>query len=165
MSGGWWLKWMKMPKRRCPCRIVPSLSVLSPERPSTHHDVVTLWRHDVTWVTSYVVAVNLHRPSHQKLQKSHFSIWRSWALTYDLDLQTHPRYYQGTLLYQILGPYIKRFSQESANRHTDAHTYTGPILYPRPLTREGTNCARSINPWSILPRCLCIDKLWWKVFP
>ncbi len=29
---------------------------------------------------------------------------RPWTLTYDLDHQTHPRYSQGTLLYQILGP-------------------------------------------------------------
>ncbi len=32
--------------------------------------------------------------------------------------------------------YPKRFRCESANRHT--HRRTGPILYPRPLTREGT---------------------------
>ena len=35
-------------------------------------------------------------------------------------------------------PHVKRFSRESAElqTHTHAHTYTGPILLPRPLTRD-----------------------------
>ncbi len=62
-------------------------------------------------------------------------------VTLTLDLRTHPRYYQGKHLHQILGLYVKRFSRESAHRQTHTrthtHTQTGPILCPRPLTREG----------------------------
>ena len=55
-----------------------------------------------------------------------------WHMTYDLACQTHPRHCQGQPLLKILRPYIKRFSQESADSHTD-----GMILYPQALTREG----------------------------
>ncbi len=37
--------------------------------------------------------------------------------------------------------YVQRFSREIAEKthtQTDTHTQTGPIPYPRPLTREGT---------------------------
>ncbi len=40
-------------------------------------------------------------------------------MTYDLDLWTCPRYCQDESLCQILGPYIKLFSRESANKQTN----------------------------------------------
>ncbi len=40
----------------------------------------------------------------RKVGKSHFSKWRPWPLTYDLDLPTCPRYYQRQFSCQILGP-------------------------------------------------------------
>ncbi len=67
----------------------------------------TMWRHsmtlrcDVMWchgvtpddILCYYKG-NLHRLTHQNHQKSRFSKWRPWPLTYDLDLRTRPRYCQ-----------------------------------------------------------------------
>ncbi len=88
-------------------------------------------------------------------------------MTYDLDLQTYPRYHQGTRLHQILGPYLKRFSQESADRrtHTQTHrctdTQTGLILYPRPLTPEGTSIKCLVN-WYLFCTYKCVN-LWSRI--
>ncbi len=92
------------------------------------HDVIA-WRHVTLWrhgLTSYDVLCHgreiLQNQNHLKFRNSRFSTWWPWPLTYDLDLQTHPRYYQGQCLHQILGPYVKRFSRESVHRHTHRHT-------------------------------------------
>ncbi len=78
-----------------------------------HHmsccDIITsrcnaTWHH-MTW-PSESAQVN---PS--ETSKITFSRWR--PLTYDL--QSHLRYCQGEALYQILGPYIKWFSRQSAD--------------------------------------------------
>ena len=65
------------------------------------------------------------------------------TLTFDLDHQTHLSFYQGQSLYEILCPYVKRFGRESADELTDRrkHKNTGPILLPRPLTREAMSDA------------------------
>ncbi len=60
------------------------------------------------------------RPS----RKSRFSTWRPWPLTYDLDLRTHPRYYQGQCI--CLGLFWVCTSNGSAVRaFTDTYTHTG----------------------------------------
>ncbi len=75
---------------------------------------------------------------------------------------------------------VKRFSRESAHRQTDTHkhthTQTGPILYPRPLTREGINTIWEAKAFSMVPNLqlksffqnfLCTDCLkaiyWWCI--
>ncbi len=62
-----------------------------------------------------------------------------WPLTYDLDLQTCPRYQQGHSLCQIFWAYVKRLGMRAlthGHTHRHTHTHTGPFLQPRPLTRE-----------------------------
>ncbi len=81
---------------------VPSLSIFFADR---CHGVMS---HDVI--------------THQKLRKLRFSSWRPWPLTHDPDLLTHPRYYQGQCLHQILGQYAEGFSCESTHRRTDRQT-------------------------------------------
>ncbi len=100
-----------------------------------HHDM-TSWRHKVTsWrhsVTSFDVIcydkVNLHGPTHKKLQNTHFWTWRPWPLTYDPDLRTHSRYHQGRSAYQILNlksvcltvqPWESWITDRRTDRHTD----------------------------------------------
>ncbi len=63
------------------------------------------------------------------------------TLTFDLDHQTWPRYGPGRPTCQISCLYVRRFSHESADRRTctQKHRHTGPILLPRPLTREVIN--------------------------
>ncbi len=108
------LKWfqMKTPERWCPSRVMPSLSVFFSERPSNTHFIyihfkwcdVMVWHHMI-----YVLTASLHWPTYQKLWKSMF--FNMTTLTFDLDLRTHWRYYQGTYPHQILGLYFKPFSQ------------------------------------------------------
>ncbi len=108
---------MKTPERwRASCDML-SLSVFLPRsrQRMSRRQVVTYvrsWRH----VTSHDVILhhkmdlcNLYRSHHQKVRKSPFSKSRPWPLTYDL--------------WQTDGG--------------QTHRQTGPILYPRPLTREG----------------------------
>ena len=109
---------MKTPERWHPSRVVPSLSVSCPKVIKGCQDV-TPWRHPMTM--SYGVKwhgkmnlFNLHRSQHQKVWKSRFSTRWPSPLTYDLDLQTHPRCYQGQTSHQILGSYLKHFDRESA---------------------------------------------------
>ncbi len=95
-----------------PSCVVPSLSVFLPKDVKWHHGF-TLWCHVMSWchiVVSHGVMghhkkdlCNLHKSHNQKVQKSCFSKWRPWPLTYDLDLQTRPRYYKRQSSYQILG--------------------------------------------------------------
>ncbi len=120
-------------------------NVTSRRHVTSRHDVT--WRPDVTpWcyvahLWYYVISECMYQPrlADLKFQKSHFLTWWPWPLTYDLDHRTHVRYRQGQSLHQILGPYIKRFRRERAEwqTHTQTDGQTGPILYPRPLTREG----------------------------
>ncbi len=72
------------------------------------------------------------------------------TLTYDVDRRTCLGFYQGQSMYQLWCQYVKRVGRESANKLTDRwrdsqkHGNTGPILLPRPLTREVINRARNI---------------------
>ncbi len=67
------------------------------------------------------------------------------------------------------GLYVKRFSHESAHRQTHTHTQTGPILYPRPLTREGMINWKLLSfhrsswknlGWWIAPRMGACNQTW-----
>ena len=80
--------------------------------------------HTCTWNLNAIY--HTENPS----QNSKNCIFNWMTLTYDLDLRTCPRYYQGQSLYQISWPYAKRFSRESANwqTHTHTHTQTAPFL-------------------------------------
>ncbi len=97
------------------------------------------WCNMTSGVMTKWLSANLQGQSHPKLKKSRFSTWWPWPLTYDLGHRTWPRYYPDTPLCQIWCLYVKRFSCERAEWRTHGHTHTqtGPILYPRPLTREG----------------------------
>ncbi len=81
---------------------------------------IMMSRHDNTWHLMSWQRVCMGQPI-RSFENPRFSTWRPWPLTYNLDLRTHARYYQGTYLYQILGPYFEPFSQESADRHTHTH--------------------------------------------
>ena len=65
-----------------------------------------------------------------------------WPLTYGRDLWTHPRYCKGSYPYQIIFKFIAPTAQLlecwQMHRQTDRQTdrQTGPIVLPRPLTRE-----------------------------
>ncbi len=100
-------KLMKTPECWRPSRIVPSLSVFLPYRPS---DI-----HSYTCTYTYIVKIS-------KSRKSRFSKWRPWPMTYNLDLLTRLRYYHRQASHRILGSYLKWFSRESADRQT--HTLT-----------------------------------------
>ncbi len=154
-------KWKRL-SVDAPSRVVPSLLVFLPERPlsmytthtppkeltdimTSHCDVMTSRRdttcHDMTWhvMTKWSAQVN-----RSETPESYFSTWRPWPLTYDLDPQTRSRYCQDTPSYQLSRPYVERISRESVNRRTDTQMdrQTGPILYPRPLTREGNETVK-----------------------
>ncbi len=70
-----------------PSRDVPSLSVFLPkscQRTSRRH-AVTSYRNVIRH--HKMDLCNLDRLHHKKVRKSHFSKWRPWLLTYDLDLR------------------------------------------------------------------------------
>ncbi len=150
---------MKTPERWRPSRVVPSFrySCLKDMagRHVTSYDI-TAWYH----VTSYAMVMNLYRPTHQKVKKSCFSTWRPWPMTLTLELirdiiKVHP-----STKFKVC------MSNGSAgraltDRHTDAQT--GPILYPRPLTREGIIISRGKLDRSseLNPACQREKKLRW----
>ncbi len=135
---------MKTPERWRPSRVVPSLSLFLPERPSsTHCDVtwpchVTLQQCDMTY---YVITKwTVHSfPPFICLENHVFDLV---TLTYDLEYQTLPRYCPDTPLHQFSCPYVKQFGCESVHRQTDRRTdrqmdrRRGPKTLPRPSTRE-----------------------------
>ncbi len=143
-----------------------------------YHDI--MWRHTVTsWrrtvtscdvmtscrdVTSCVMTnwLCVIHPA-ETSEITFFSAWRPWPLTYDLDLQTHLRYYQGQCLNQILGLYVKWFSRESAQRHTD-----GTDFIPSTADVGGINC---IMPFRLLEQVFtmtwirrCLTSIWWPAW-
>ncbi len=73
-----------------------------------------------------------------------------WHLTYDLDLQTWPRYYQGQSLYRILWPYAKRFSCESATWLTHWHTHTDISVF---ITWTADAGGKNTYSFDILTSC------------
>ena len=95
-----------------------SNDVMTSRRDITWHHAVT--PHDIIWYNK----VNLAQVTLSENPKIMFFILATWPLTYDLDLQTYPRYCQGESFHQILSPYLQWFSQKSANRHTDTQTRT-----------------------------------------
>ncbi len=143
---------MKMPQRWRTSRDVHFIILLS----DWHHlgmscDIMMSY-HDVTWRHDITEQVKISHGECRAFyilfqpQKSRFLFLWPWPLTYDLDHQTRLRLYQGQSLYQLYCQYIKRFGCDSANEQTDRkmerqkdtqkHGNTGPILLPRPLTRE-----------------------------
>ena len=92
-----------------------------------HHGVIlTAWHHvtlrdvmtsrcDVTWHLMSWQWVYMGHPI-RSVENSRFPTWRPWPLTYDLDLQTLPRYYQGTSL-------IKLDSVEARNEPVSSQYY------------------------------------------
>ncbi len=137
---------MKTPERWRPSRVAPSLSVFLPKdllsliRP-WHLDVT--WRHDFTWQLCHgntgLLFLRLH---HQKVGKSHF--FNVATLTFDL--RPWPSNSSKILSRSIptsnfrsLSQTVQPWERWITDRHTNTQTHrqTGPILYPRPLTREG----------------------------
>ncbi len=58
----------------------------------------------------------------QQIKNSKITFFNMATLTYDLDLQSYSRYCQGQPPYQTMGPYVKRFSRERADRRTHRQT-------------------------------------------
>ncbi len=131
-----------------PSRDVPSLSLslFQTKSPSnshgdvvwrwdvmvTSHDVVTSWR-DVRWpVLSWQ---NVQRLTHQKLWKITFFN----LVTLTFDLWPWPSNSSEILPRSITKPNFATVCQTVQPwEHSQTHRQTGPIPYPRPLTREGT---------------------------
>ncbi len=110
---------------------------------------------DITW-RHMTMQSELHRWTHLKIT---FSTKCPWPLTYDLCLMNWPRNCQGQPLHQILCPYVKRLSQQSADKRTHWHTHTdGPILYCQPLTREDFHGFPTINNSMgiSVQQCVCL---------
>ena len=84
---------------------------------TSRHDQMTSWHHTIGQDLIFV-------HSHQKILKMAFLTSWPWPLTYDLDQQTHSRYYQCQPLYQISWPCVKWFGCESANKQTHTHRHT-----------------------------------------
>ena len=106
----WWLYTSQTPPKE-PTDVVTS-----------HCDVMTS-RHDITchhisWQSESAQVNRSETP------KSHFSTWRHWPLTYDLDTQTCSRYCQDTPPYQLSCPYVERFSSERALTDGQTHRWT-----------------------------------------
>ncbi len=79
---------------------------------------IKLWRH-ITWESK-----NMQVNSSEIQKWCIFNFW-PWSFTYDLYLQTPPRYCQGQCLPQILCPYVKVQLWawlDSWQRHTDIQT-------------------------------------------
>ncbi len=86
---------------------------------------VHVWNsvHTCTWNPNAIY--HTENPS----QNSENCIGWPWPLTYDLDLQTHPRYYQGQSLYQISWSTSNSSALRAlTDRHTDTHTEMAPFL-------------------------------------
>ena len=86
---------------------MPSLSVFLPQSCQ-----VTSGRHTATSCDLCHDKMNLLN-LHLKKPENHSRFCDPDLLTYDLDLPTHPRYYQGQSSHWILGSYLKRFGRES----------------------------------------------------
>ncbi len=125
---------------------------------------VTTSHHDIIWYDK----VNLHRSTHLNIWKSRF--FNLATLTFDLWPwhSNSSKILLSQSFHQILDPYVKRFSRGGADRHTDRQTW--PILYPRPLTREGKiQCSQkffSCDNWLCilkLGRKLISPSFWWLI--
>ncbi len=135
---------MKMPERWRSSRIVPSLSVFLPKDLKWCHAMTS--HRDITWHNMIRQSEPAKVNQSDNLKITFFNLA---TLTYDLGLQAHPRYCQGQSLHRILTLYIKLFSRERADRHTDRQT-AGTDFIPSMLTRKG------INPMIIYRRWLDI---------
>ncbi len=124
---------MKMPERwRALPRCALLVSILAQK------SRMMSWHHAVTWrdVIFYVIIchdkMNLYRSTHQKLQNHVFQHG-------DLDLWPWPSNSSEILSESTPIPNFGSVRQTVQPRESwQTHTQTGPILYPRPLTREGT---------------------------
>ncbi len=99
---------------------------LQPLRWTQHLDLRPLW--PWSWPSWPWPWTNLSR----KAGKHDFHVWR---LTYDIDLQSHPREGQGQPPCKKYRSWVQLFSHESADRQT-RHTYRRLIILPLPLTLE-----------------------------
>ncbi len=114
-----------------------------------------MWHYDVTDVTSWRHIMSLYhtmawvflsgRSNRKILEITFFDLV---TLTFDLDHQTHPRFYQGQSLYQILWPYVNQFSCESAHKLTDTHT-NGSVLITSTADAGGNNIQMLLEWWDI----------------
>ncbi len=116
------------------------------------------WCHDVTAGICYD-KVNRHASTHKKLQNSHFFTWRPWPLTLTFELIRD--------IIKVNNPHTKfqvPMSNDLAGRvlnNWQMDTQIGPILYPRPLMREGTTLLRLLHGvlpirlafWNLLGPC------------
>ncbi len=94
----------------------PSLSLFLPKwRHSITSCDIIMPRRDIMWQHMlWQSESTLANPS-ETVKSRLFSRWWSWPLTYDLDLQTRPRYLQCQSSCRILGLYVKEFGRESAD--------------------------------------------------
>ncbi len=103
-----------------------------------HSVHIMVWRHSMTfrdvttWYHMTLSLLSIGQPI-RSFKNLRSSTWRPWPLTYDL--RTNLRYYQGTSLHQISGPYFHVFSLVSPDRHTHTHRYTYGTDFI-PLTSE-----------------------------
>ncbi len=111
---------MKMPKRSRNAEYYEVLLPKSRRFVMSHDGVMScgdvIWHSDITQEAMILYhAIQIRkRPL----------IWWPWPLTYDLDLQTWPRYEPGWPTCKISWPNIKRFSRESNELQTHTHTHT-----------------------------------------
>ncbi len=129
--------WRALPRRAL---LVSILAQNSPKEVTTsrcditwHHDVAA-WRH----VTSGVMTKwHIHSIPPLKLKKSRFSTGWPWPMTLTIELS---RDSMPVPKFKIVGQTFQPWECSLTDRHTDGRTdgQTGPILYPPPLTREGT---------------------------
>ena len=152
--------WMKTPQRwrtSHVCVIIVSATL-------TLFGVMTSFC-DVTWH---------HRPGYfvrsliryqvlqiRKTWKITFLTKWPWPLTYDLDHRTRSRFHQGQSLYQVSCPHanglaLRVLTNWQTDRHTERYGNMGPILLPRPLTREVIN-AEIVMDCSVL-----LVLTWWR---
>ncbi len=116
------------PLCQCFCQKMSWCEVTMPWLDVAWRDV-TLWHHDMA--SDDVMTEPIRNFGNHIFRPGDLDLW-PMTLTFEL-------------IRQILGLYVKRFSQ--TDRHT--HTETGPIPYPWPLMREGITCQMSIQEYSI----------------
>ena len=95
--------------------------------------------------------------------------WWPWPLTYDLDHQSRPRFYQGQSLCQILWPNIKWFGRESADilTHRQTHIHTeGSVFLTSTADAGGKKQGSFLNAKFSMLSCKRDEIRWtgyWKI--
>ncbi len=145
------MKKMKTPERSHPSRVVPSLSLFLPERPSNTHYCwhVTSQQCDMTYyvITKWskvncTLIFTFYMPRKSRLWPGDLDLWPmtlSIELVWDI-VQIHPS--TNFRVHMSNGLAVRVFTDRRKDRQTDRRTdgqmdrRTGPKTLPRPLTRE-----------------------------